>query len=173
MIDLKKLQRAAVDGFKPLLEKSGFRLKTRKVDKHGFETVFVSDNRYIKLNANCHPRDYPPFFNIILGEGPLEMPESDWNSVALWRMGYGEQKTGEFLLEEVTDAKKFVLTAVRTLESLERGFLTGDLKAFRRVRAEQTQGRTPYLIHKPDKNGHYRTRQEPVSKRLKEKYSKE
>lgn len=173
MVNLKELKKAAIAEFGPLLEKAGFKHKLSKADKYGFRTTFVSDDRYVEIYANCHPRDYPPYFNVVLGEGSLESPDNDWNSVALWRMRSDPEDGSEYRIEAIKSIDDFVHSVRTDFELLAKGFLTGDLKAFHRIRAAQTKTREPYLIHKPDKNGRYRTRPEPESVRLKEKYSKE
>lgn len=46
-----------------------------------FSVTYRNGERYLDIGASLHPRDYLYHFYLILGEGPDEMPESDWNSV--------------------------------------------------------------------------------------------
>ena len=170
------LKAAVVKEFDDLLSKAGFRRLRGGRDEDGFVVNYQSRPRYVSLRANTHPRDYPPSFNIILGEGSLDWPECDWNAVALWRMRNFLEKTDsatEFDIAVVPDAAAFAGNARRQLEEFHGGFLDGDLTIFRKVRANQNREREPYKIFEPVRDGKYVERADSESERLRDKFSRE
>jgi len=176
MIDFEKLKAAIVKEFDEPMKAAGFRRLRGKPDEYGFTVNYQSGQRYVSLRANTHPRDYPPSFNIILGEGSLEWPECDWNAVALWRMRNVLEKNEvgtEFGLKDVTDPTTFASDARAQLEEFNGGFLEGNLSLFRKVRARQTREREPYRIFEPAGEGKYTERPDSESERLKERFSRE
>lgn len=52
-----------------------------------------------------------------------------------------------------------------------KSFLERDLELFYKVRKEQNQGREPFKIYSPDENGNYIEEIEPISEKMKKKYS--
>jgi hypothetical protein len=62
---------------------------------------------------------------------------------------------------------------VDDLERYGGDFLAGDTTTFRRARAAQNRSREPYRIHAPDGKGGYRSRIDPESAELKERFSRE
>lgn len=68
----------------PLIERFGFVRQRTEIDTHLSTIVFRKDQQYIKIDGSTHPRDYPYFYNILLGEGDSEeLLEWDWNSIPL------------------------------------------------------------------------------------------
>lgn len=121
----------------------------------------------------------------MLGEGSVEWPERDWNSVALWRLARdsGAEDTeslGTYPLTHdslnqvtVTDLVPLFTRMRDDLVAVAADFLNGDLRAFRRSRAIQTRERAPYTIHRPDGHGGYVTSVDPVTVKLKAQFSVE
>ena len=70
----------------PWLAGFGFSQGEREVGRWTATVSFTNGTRYVRLSANCDPRDAPSYSNVVLGEGDLKGPEVDWNGVALWRL---------------------------------------------------------------------------------------
>lgn len=175
-IRIEEFARVALKEFDKFLGKHGFRCAAHKLEAHSFSADYRSGNRYISIRASTDPRDGPPHFNVILGEGSLDWPESDWNSVALWRLrNFLEQadRGAEYDLAIASSAHQLLEQALSDLVSFEGGFLAGDMTTFRKARSIQNRGREPYMIHEPDDRGAYQTRIDPVSEELKERFSRE
>ncbi|HET6422646.1 MAG TPA: hypothetical protein VFG20_03120 [Planctomycetaceae bacterium] len=155
--------------FKEPLRQYGFKRESKKTEKYFCNVVFVNGERYVRITANVHPRDYPPYFNVILGEGPRDFFESDWNSIALWRLKNLKTftDTGRPYSHVNKENLPELLEHARD-ELLEFGedFLSGDVALFHRARSEMNTGREPYKILS---NGTWTF--EPKSVELKEKNS--
>ncbi len=171
---LKEFGKLALVTFKEPLASYGFKRESKKTEEYFFNAVFVNDTRYVKILANIHPRDYPPYFNIVLGEGGRDFFEADWNSIPLWRMKESIQNTattGQYTLEHPEDIPRLIELARDELFEFAAEFLNGDLKTFKQARAEQNRSRPPYRIYSPDENGKYTVQDDPESVKLKERYS--
>ena len=69
------------------IESFGFERTKTKIEKYFTEIIYKKDKRYIKISGSTYPTDYPYCYNIIFGEGDSEnFPETDWNSIALWKL---------------------------------------------------------------------------------------
>lgn len=169
-LDQQDFVRLADDAFGDLVRTWGFEPAgaRHEADWH-CSRMYQTGERYIEVSADAHVRDGEPWCNVVLGEGSMDWPERDWNSVALRRLTEDES---EWRLES-WEAMPALLEAMR--KSLERGaedFLRGDLDRFRRVRSEMNRKREPYTIHESKELGlGYESREDPESRRLKEKYS--
>lgn len=181
MEDIAKLfEKEIHKSYDKLLEEYGFKCIKSEADGSGFNVVFRDEKRYILIGASLKEEDYPYYFYISFGEGSDEMPESEWNAVAFWR-----------IMQSVSpdDYKKYlhifeISIAIREEQIAEiiRGsselckicgseFLTGDLSLFRAVRAEQNRDREPYKIYQLGPDGKHKLIYEEQSVALKEKYS--
>jgi hypothetical protein len=175
-MDLKVFNKTVGTIFDKPLAEHGFKLKRKKTEKLSCQRIYVNEDRYIKISGNVHPRDFPPHYNIVLGQGSYEWPDTDWNSVALWRIKKSidpKLKAKEYSLELMdSDKLGHSLTHAKN-ELLDYGqkFLTGDIEVFDKVRREQNKGRQPYKIYTPTYNGGQETTIDQESKDLKEKYS--
>ena len=157
------------------IEVYGFSLRKVVVETYITSIVYRKDKRYIKVNSTTYPRDYPYCYNIVLGEGDSEnFIESDWNSIALWALAK-TMDTGanissyNFPYEDKVSSS--IKKASGDLLKYGESFLTGDLTAFYEARKTINQQREPYKIHLPDKNGNYKTIDDPMSVKQKRKYS--
>ncbi len=171
---IKELGKLALAIFREALAPYGFKRESKKTEEYFCNIVFVNGERYVKISSNIHPRDYPPYFNVVLGEGSREFVESDWNSIALWRLKNLMTNTdtgGEYNLETPDKLPELLEHAKAELLEFGTGFLTGDVELFRQARSEQNKGREPYKIHSPNKDGKYTVTDEPESVKMKEKYS--
>lgn len=172
---LKEFGRLVLADFKKPLSKFGFKREQKKTSEFGCEIIYGNGKRYIKIAANINPRDYPPYFNIVLGEGGRDFFESDWNSIALWRMKRwikNDPKASEYSLKEPIDLDNLLKTALDDLQTYGISFLSGDMNTFYQVRTDQNKDREPYKIYKPDEAGKYVTHDDPMSLKPKKKYSK-
>jgi hypothetical protein len=172
--EMKKFTRLAIDMFTDTLAERGFKRESKRTDAYSCNIFYGKEDRYVMIRANIHPRDYPPHFNIILGEGSREFPESDWNSVALWRVKNLIEKSdrgAEYGLEEPNAMEDALAEALSDLLKFGESFLSGELKTFRQARSAQNKNRPPYQVHSPDKDGKYTVRDDPSSAKLKEEYS--
>jgi hypothetical protein len=173
--------RAAIhDHFDGYLNALGFVATQSIATGDRFTVVFRNADRYVKVEASLHQFDRPFHCYLSLGEGSDEMPESDWNSVALWRMikdVSAEDYAKAVDLLQISDgitAEQIDEMILRNFELFERfaaGFLAGDTSQFKRVRAELNKGREAYKVYSPSGSG-YSMRLDEVSAKLKDKYSK-
>jgi hypothetical protein len=171
---MKEFEKLAIANFEEALASHGFKRESKKTEQYFCEIVFGNGERYIKVSASIHPRDFPPYFNVVLGEGPREFLESDWNSIALWRLKnlITSTNTGsEYSLETPDKLPELLNNAKAELLEFGAGFLSGDVGLFRQARLEQNRGREPYKVYSPGENGKYIVSDEPESMKMKEKYS--
>jgi len=159
----------------PTVEKFGFARHRTEIETYSTTIIFRKDKLYIKVNSSTYPKDYPFFYNIVLGEGDSEdFFEFDWNSIALWYLKKEiepklEVKEYEFPIGE--KVKYSLKNANEELLKYGITFLTGDLNLFHDTRKKLNKDREPYKIHSPSKNGSYETTDEPKSVEQKKKYS--
>ena len=150
-----------LDIISPSVEKFHFVRHRTEIETHFSTIIFRKDKQYIKISGSTHPRDYPNYYNIVLGEGDSEdFLDWDWNSIALWRLKSKidptvKAKEYEFPLG---DKVKFsVANANKELLKYADKFLSGDLKLFYETRSEQNESREPCKIHRANKKGNYTT----------------
>jgi hypothetical protein len=175
-MDLKIFNKTVGTIFDKPLGDYGFKLKRKKTEKLFCERIYINGDRYVGISADVHSRDFPPHYNIVLGQGSFEWPDRDWNSVALWRVKKfikPEVKAKEFSLEQMNNDKLEHSLSHAKNELLDYGqkFLTGDIELFDKVRREQNKDRQPYKIYTPTASGGLQTTEDDESRRLKEKYS--
>ena len=138
-------------------------------DWHASRTYRAGD-RYIEINANCHFRDGQPECRVVLGDGPNDWPERDWNAIALWRLS----NTGDnYPIQKIEDVPSILKTMANDLLEQADDFLSGNIDRFLKQRAAQNREREPYMIQSPQPDGSYQTTYEPESLQLKERYSQE
>ncbi len=179
--DTSTLFRKAVESsFDEFLARYGF-VKT-KSESGGdvFGVTYRNGSRYIHIGGTLHPRDYPHYYYLALGEGSDEIPESDWNCTVLWRIierfSPGESKRHAHLYDiprgitEIQIAEK-IRTNKTLCETHAADFLGGNLARMKEVRGLQNKDREPYKIYQPDSRGKYSVTTDPSSEELKEKYS--
>ena len=159
----------------PTAEKYRFSRQRTQVERYFTYIIFRRGEQYIKIDSNTHPRDYPSYYNIVLGEGDSEdVWERDWNSIALWRLKSKIEitaKAEEYPFPFGDEVKSSVEKANKELLKYADTFLSGDLSLFYETRSEQNNGREPYKILTPDGNGNYAVTEEPKSVEKKKKYS--
>lgn len=165
----------ALEIFSPKLESFGFERTKTKIEKYFTQIIFKKDNQYIKISGSTYPTDYPYSYNLILGEGDSEnFPETDWNSIALWRLKKQIEpncSAKEFEFPYNEKVKFSIENAKEELIKFGITFLNGNLEKFDEARKEQNKVREPYKIHTKDSNGNYKTEYEKESLELKKKYS--
>ena len=175
-MDLKIFNKTVGTVFDKPLADYGFKLKRKKTEKLFCERIYINGDRYVRISGDVHPMDFPPHYNIVLGQGSYEWPDTDWNSVALWRIKKSidpKAKAKEYSLEQLDSNKLEHSLSHAKNELLDYGqqFLTGDIELFDKVRRGQNKDRQPYKIYSPTDNGGRETIIDEESKRLKEKYS--
>ena len=97
--------------FNNFLSKYDFLFLIEKLEKYHIECFYRKEELYIKLEINLYPEDYPHYFRIILGQGSIDFPESDWNSTALWRIGQlsnPSSQSGYYIITKIHDDKVFL-----------------------------------------------------------------
>ena len=171
----KLFAETVIEIFSPTFDQFGFKKHKTNVEKYSTTIIFRKENQYVTISGSTYPTDYPYCYNVILGDGDSEdFYEYDWNSVALWRMKAQidpKSKSSEYEFPFDKAVKYSLENANQELKKYGLEFLNGDLKLFKEVRKEQNKGREPYKIHTPDKNGKYKTTNEPKSVEQKKKYS--
>jgi hypothetical protein len=171
----KRFAETVLEIISPSIADYGFLVHRTEIATHYATVIFRKDKCYIKVNSSTYPRDYPYFYNVILGEGDSEdFFEYDWNSVALWRLKVKidpELKEQEYSFPVGDKVKFSVNNANQELLKYGIAFLQGDLELFYEARKEQNSNRESYKILSPDKNGEYKTSDEPTSVGQKKKYS--
>ena len=159
----------------PTVEKFNFVRHRTEIEKYFTTIIFRKNKQYIKISGSTYPTDYPYSYNIILGEGDSEdFSEWDWNAIALWRLKTKidpKAKAKEYEFPFGDKVKFSVSYANKELLKYGDTFLHGDMTMFYETRSEQNKNREPYKIHTPDKNGNYKTTDEPLSVEQKKKYS--
>jgi hypothetical protein len=168
----------------PLLS-HGFSRGTARLEPTFCTQDYCAGTRYIAVSVTADPREPPFYSNVMLGDGSVDWPDRDWNSVALWRLarehGAGDEVSpGSYPLSDSAEGQPIpsdlgpLFTRMRDdLISFAADFLRDDLRAFRRARAAQTDARSPYMIHRPDGRGGYVSSVDPASAKLKERFSLE
>jgi hypothetical protein len=159
----------------PTVDKFGFIRHRTEIEEHFTTIIFRKDKQYIKISGSTHPRDYPNYYNVVLGEGDSEdFNEWDWNSIALWRLKTKidpKAKAKEFEFPYGDKVKYSIANANKELLKYADTFLRSDMTLFYETRSEQNKNREPYKIHSADKDGNYTTTDEPKSVEQKKKYS--
>jgi hypothetical protein len=131
--------------FGDYLSPFGFKRTEKIADKDGGYLTFKNGDREVNIYSSTHPLDYPHFWNIIFRLHDGEVKNSDYDKVPLWAIkkelipGSNPQ---EYSLADkgtmgliTTDRLKWTLKAGLTdLEKYNAGFLTGELKEFKRIR---------------------------------------
>lgn len=136
---------AVLTTMNPTLEKFGFVRHRTEVTTYSSTIVWRKDNRYVKISSTSAPRDYPPCYNIILGEGDSDsFFEYDWNSVALWRLKariVPAEKSAEYMFPLGDAVYSSISYAHEELLNYANAFLQGELSLFYNVRSEQNKHR--------------------------------
>jgi hypothetical protein len=161
-------------GFSGFLKKYGFQCVRKNIEDYFCEIIYTKGTLYISFEANIHPRDYPPYFNILLGEGSFEWPDYDWNNIAIWHFikQIKEKKSvHEYSLENSSKVEKNLEKAKRDLTKYGKNFLNGNLLSFYKIRKDINKNREPYKMHTKNKDDSYSEEYDKESIKLKEKYS--
>jgi hypothetical protein len=172
--DLKLFADKALDIFNEPLRGHGFKLLSKKVEKYFCTIIYTKGDTYIKIFANIHWHDYPSYYNVILGDGKLNWPDDDWNSVALWYFKKHVDPTAnakEYSLLKFEGLEYSLDNAKKELEKYGVDFLKGNLDLFKKVRTDVNQQREPYKILTPKGDGSYKTTYDKTSEDLKNKNS--
>jgi hypothetical protein len=151
----------------------GFKRESKSVTRYSCCILYGQGKRYISVDANVHPMDGPPYFDVVLGEGERAFPESDWNTISIRQLkGYvkGREMSQEYTLGTLDKLPGALKRAKSDVLRFASEFLNGDTASFRDARAKQNKNRAPYQIYSASKNG-YVSRPDRESARLKKKYS--
>ena len=171
----KLFSEKAIEIIVPTFENFGFKKHRIEIGEHSSTIIYRKEKQYLKITSTTYPRDYPYCYNIILGEGDSEdFYEYDWNSIALWKFKEKidpKLKASEYTFPTEKGVKPSLENANSELWKFGLTFLNGDLSLFNEIRKEQTKNRETYKIHSQDKNGIYKTTNEPKSEEQKKKYS--
>lgn len=171
---LKRFDKLVLDKFSKILEKHDFQLARNRIEKYFCEIIYANNMLYVTFQANINPRDRPPYFNILLGEGPIEWPDYDWNNVALWHFAKQDKKNnhhGEYLLGNSLELEDDLKKAKNDLMKYGRDFLNGDLSCFYKIRKDINKKREPYKIYISNKKGVCSDKYDKVSMKMREKYT--
>ena len=152
----------------------GFKLQAKKIEQYFCNVIYKKGDNYVKIFANIHWHDYPSYYNVILGNGKIEWPDDDWNSIALWYVKKHldpSSNAKEYSLLKFDGIEFSLENACKELEKYGSDFLNGNLDTFKKIRAEVNQEREPYKITIPQGDGTYKTTYDKTSEDLKNKNS--
>lgn len=172
--ELKMFSKIIISIFDEMFENYGFTLKTTKVEEYFCDITYIKKSNYVRFQATIHPLDYPSYYNIILGDGNLDWPESDWNGIALWHMkNYSEKKEigKPYSLLKFEGIEFSLKHAKSELEKYALNFLKGDLIDFFNVRSFINSQREPYKIYEANNDKRYSVKNDIESSNLKKKFS--
>jgi len=162
------------------MAKSGFKRDKAEIKTYSTTIVFRNGKRYVKISSSSYPTDYPYFYNLVLGEGDSnDFFEYDWNSVSITSLAkiiepLKKAHSYNFPVGDPAFDKKIKFSVENTNRDLLKygaSFLAGDLSIFYQARKQVNNGREPYKMSVPDKNGVRKTTYEPISVKQKKKYS--
>ena len=168
------------EGAKNMIEETaeqfGFHFHRQEIERWFSTVIYRNGQRYIKVSASTHYREYPPFYyNIILGEGDSEdLSENTWNSVALWSLKLSLDPTvaaTEYSFPSGHEIQPSLAHARDELLKFGITFLENDLTLFYETRKGQNKDRLPMQIHSPGPDGKHHTTFDPESERQKRNYS--
>ncbi len=176
----KEFKKAIIKEFDGYLKAVGFKKIRHRTDDISFEIIYRQGERYIRFSSSLHPRDFPLYFFISLGDGSNDFPESDWNFIPLNLIIKSENSrdfeksqnvfsinfgiTQNEIAEKVKASRQF-------LEKYGLSFINNDLQQFKKLRAEQNKNREPYKIYTQKKEGGYKMEYDKQSSKLKKQYS--
>jgi hypothetical protein len=168
---------AALQILTPLLTENGFKLTRTEIEEYSTTITFRKATQYIKIKSNTSPRDYPNYYNVMLGDGDSEdFTEYDWNAIALWRLKEKiapAAKAKEYAFPRGNKIPYSLTNARDELIKYAGTFLKGDLTDFIATRKKLTQAREPYKIYTPDDEGNYTVSYDPRSLEMKKKYGEQ
>jgi hypothetical protein len=150
----------------------GFTKAEHERTKLAVSHTFVSGERYVRLAVSFEPRDQPFACLVSLGEGSRILPEGDWNAIPLFRVLPGDTNL-DVTLDGTESVDRAIDAILHGISESALDFLKGDLARFYALRSDQNREREPYRIFEPDPAGNYRSRPDPESERLKERFSQE
>jgi len=174
-------KKAIEEIFGGYLAEFGFIKTKSEASPIGFSVTYRCDTRYVRFGGTLHPHDYPFYYYLSLGEGRGEMPESDWNGIALWKIvehvAPAKQKETEHIygIEATITSDEIRMKIQANLELCKEyglSFLKNDLSDFHRLRADQNKVREPYKLYAPKGAGKFTVSDDKESAELKKKYSK-
>ncbi len=175
-MDLRAFNDTVGTIFDKTLNEYGFKLRRKKNEKHFCQRIYINGDKYIKIAGDIHPMDFPPHYNIVLGQGSIQWPDCDWNAIPIWLIKKEidpKKRSNEYSLEILEDEK--ILNSLNhakdELFDYGKEFLINDLKLFDKLRKEQNRDREPYKIFRQTENGGREMIIDEESKLLKEKYS--
>jgi hypothetical protein len=171
---LERFKKIVLDNFSDFLRQYNFNCTKERKEQYFYEIIYTKQKLYIKFVINIKPEDYPPYFNVVLGEGSIDWPDADWNSIALWH--YLKQvKEGDIIknysTEGLSKLNESLKIAKEDLTKFGKDFLKGDLASFYQIRKNINQKREPYKIYTKNKDGSYLEKYDDESVKLKEKYT--
>jgi hypothetical protein len=171
---LEQFKKLILANFSEFLKQHDFQYVKERTEQYFYEIIYTKKKLYIKFEININPQDYPPYFNILLGDGSIDWPDVDWNCIALWRYIEQSGKKNEmqkYSLEDLSKLEENLKKAKEDLIKYAKNFLNGDLLSFYRIRKDVNKNRKPYKIYIRNKDGSYSEKYDEESIRLKEKYS--
>lgn len=130
-----------------------FCLDTRDVVYDHIDLVFRQGQRFIRISANFGAEHAPFALGCHLGEGSQAWPESDWNSMTLWRMadalerGAGDGVYDALAYDAEAGPAEFQRLAHICCDGLKKfaaDFLQGRLALFHQQRAAINAARPAY-----------------------------
>lgn len=158
----------------PIFTAYGFTKEKLRKDNTSASCLYGKGTAYIELTLSLHPLDYPQSGHVVLGDGLRDWPEKDWNAVALSQLAQALPvltPVSDYRLDAFSDVSALVAQMRKDLELVGADFLRGDVRVFKRVRADVNRGRDPYKIHHPNGDGTYQTEGDPESAALQKRFS--
>lgn len=166
--------------FSPGLAPWRFCLDSREVVQDHIDLVFRQGQRFIRISANFGPEQAPFALGCHLGEGHQAWPESDWNSVSLWRMADAQERgAGDGVYDALAygadagpaEFQGLAQVCCAALQEFAAAFLNGNLAAFYRQRAAINAARQPYRSVSLAADGSMQVVVDQQSEALRQKFS--
>lgn len=163
------------------LTASDFALDQRQVAADHLDLVFRCGPRFVRISANFGAEQAPFALGCHLGEGNPAWPESDWNSVSLWRLADSQERgAGDGVYDSLAytaeaGAAEFERLAEICGDALARygaDFLRGQLGPFWQLRAAINAARQPYRSVTQAADGSMQVAVDAQSELLRQRFSR-
>jgi hypothetical protein len=113
----------------------GFNKLYEKIDKSSYKLIYGKADFYVEFYCSIHPLDYPYQHTIVLGIGSYEFPESNQNSIPIWRLFKENENTKDLFLFDLgqSDENYYLIKFKKCKKLFEKyckDFMKGNIHEF-------------------------------------------